>query len=176
MLMRVNKQHQQGFTLIELVIVIIILGILSASAIPKFVNLQSDAKKAVLSGLEGAIQDAVNLSHYKLLVSGHSETAYVKNMPVTSSQNVTMFAGFPHVGRDTGGGIPDEPDIVDILELSADITITRPAAGFNTGYAQLELATNCYVKYTEARFPGSAVSGTLSERIDYKIEKVDTGC
>ncbi|MGS0728942.1 type II secretion system protein, partial [Shewanella sp. 0m-11] len=51
-------QKQNGFTLIELVVVIIILGILAVTAAPKFINLQSDARASALQGVKGAIQGA----------------------------------------------------------------------------------------------------------------------
>jgi len=52
------KQSQRGFTLIELVMVIVILGVLAAVAIPKFVDLKSDAQDASMRGVAGAAASA----------------------------------------------------------------------------------------------------------------------
>ena len=63
-------QKQQGFTLIELVVVIIILGILAVTAAPKFINLQGDARASALSGMKAAIQGANTLVYSKAALAG----------------------------------------------------------------------------------------------------------
>ena len=72
MLTKNSFSQQKGFTLIELVVVIVILGILAATAAPKFIDLTSDAKTSVMQGVQGSVNSAINLAHAKALVAGET--------------------------------------------------------------------------------------------------------
>lgn len=64
------RSKQAGFTLIELVMVIVILGILSAVALPKFADLHANAQKAVMEGAVGSIKSASVIAHSAYLAAG----------------------------------------------------------------------------------------------------------
>ncbi|MBD1391091.1 prepilin-type N-terminal cleavage/methylation domain-containing protein [Neiella sp. HB171785] len=63
-------KQQQGFTLIELVVVIVILGILAVTAAPRFINLQGDARLSTVQGLKGAIDGANSLVYSRAAIDG----------------------------------------------------------------------------------------------------------
>ncbi|MDP3419910.1 MAG: type II secretion system protein [Thiobacillus sp.] len=64
------KTRQHGFTMIELIVVIVILGILAAVALPRFTNIQGDARAAKLNAARGAVQAASAMVHGVVLVRG----------------------------------------------------------------------------------------------------------
>lgn len=65
--------RNKGFTLIELVVVIVILGILAVTAAPRFLNLQEDANEAAIQGAKGAMVSAISLFHAKWLIDGEPD-------------------------------------------------------------------------------------------------------
>ena len=65
-------KNQSGFTLIELVIVIVLLGVLAAIAVPRFVNLEDDAQEAALTASASAITSAMNINYAGCAVNNHN--------------------------------------------------------------------------------------------------------
>ncbi|ASI93531.1 type II secretion system protein [Vibrio rotiferianus] len=91
-----NKKS--GFTLIELVVVIVILGILAVTAAPRFLNLQDDARQARLEGMRGAMASAFDMGYGKLAIAGLEHKAYVSNKTADSSGDGPYDLPFDHCG------------------------------------------------------------------------------
>ncbi len=92
-------KKQAGFTLIELVIVIIILGILAVTAAPKFLNLQNDAKTAAASGVLAAVRSSSQLVYSKAALEGVEASP---SASVSSADNTTIAVvyGYPKASKD----------------------------------------------------------------------------
>ena len=133
-----DHRDQSGFTLIELVVVITILGILAAFAIPRFASLEREARSAAIQGMAGSVRSAAALSHSLWLTQNGPAT-------VTMEGNIiNMTNGYP-IGADIDDALADFNGYAFSL-VAGTGTFTRPGA---------PTPANCSVAYTTA-VPGSA--------------------
>jgi MSHA pilin protein MshA len=98
-----GKATQRGFTLIELVVVIVILGILSAFAVPRFMGLETQARVASLTSLQGSVRSAASLAHSVWLANGSTGNITVEGTAVTMTNGYPSLADLTKTLQDTTG-------------------------------------------------------------------------
>ena len=100
---KLNRDNQKGFTIVELVVVIIILGILAATALPRFIDVQDDAQLAVAEGVRGALMSAIGLAKAKyILVEKSALSIWMKMAPMTWCSILRVIQQMSGAG---GGGL-----------------------------------------------------------------------
>ena len=130
---KINKQA--GFTLIELIMVIVILGVLSAFALPRFADLGGQARAATINGVAGAMKAASNIAHAQWLAEGDSPATIT-----LEGTSIAMTFGYPTI-----------VSIMAAAQITAgDFTIASGVVTAKGVSAASLAAETCSVEYTAA--------------------------
>ncbi len=158
-----KSRQSQGFTLIELIIVIVILGILAVTAGPKLIGISSDARISILQGIQGAMKSSMSMT----LSYGHVQgvtNALNQDLTLPSGEVVRLDYGYPEHSWETAwrqmlegdfelkssGGICDgDADLcVDSdFNIGGDVSVAGSSSAMVIWPNGVSTADNCYVYY-----------------------------
>lgn len=186
-----NNMKQQGFTLVELIIVIVILGILAVTAAPRFLNLAGDARGATLDAVEASIVSINNLINAKARLQGVSLTGTGVTV-VDNGLTITLDAGQPRTtlaDEGTWDSLLESDDFTVVFNADIDETgrftaedddkrntiLILPASG---GYTVPDAAadTGCYVFVINYLDNKGTLSDTTDDEVQQAYGKITDGC
>ncbi len=136
------KKQQSGFTLIELIMVIVVLGILAAFALPKFVDLGGDARRATVQAALGSIKSASAMAHASFLAQNLAPAETGQSVKVEGG-TVALKYGYP-----SAAAIADAAGVTS-ADFAIPATITSPVTLSAKGAVD---GAKCGVIYTEASY------------------------
>ena len=134
-----GERRPQSNTVAALVVVIVILGILASAAVPKFITMRVDARRASISSLYGSVRNASVLTRAQVLVQGQMAADFIG----LTGSTVTLVNGYP-----SAEGIISVLDLQGFRANPVGNTTTFTIYGYN--------GTNCEVTYKQAPAQGDS--------------------
>lgn len=145
-------KRQGGFTLIEMVVVIVILGILAVTAAPRFLNLQNDARGSALQGLKGAIDGASGIVYGKAAINGLESADAAANAKV---DGVEIVFGYPKATSTALKAAVNGLDDWDFVSEGSDKVVYTYKGNVDQ--------TTCIVTYNQAKSVSQAASTVFTD-------------
>lgn len=151
-----RARAQSGFTIIELVVVIILLGILAATALPRFMDVDDEAHTSVVNSVQGSLQTGVSMFHAQWMAEGQPGA----DTQIATYNNLrTNATGFPYGLADRSGGTSTVTDATDCAAVWANVlqagapTVSTAAdaasvVGSVTDFTAVATAPDCTFYYT----------------------------
>jgi MSHA pilin protein MshA len=156
-------KNEKGFTLIELVVVIFILGILSAAVAPQFMSMQTDARNSKIRGMKGAMITAIDIAYIKFVVNGLENTLTVwrKDVPIDGCDKCIFNYGYPMPGitlaaivDGIGEGLDDDFAVAELRVMDGGYSAKiSPVWNVENTAKRMLKDDSCYVLYTQFLTP-----------------------